>query len=75
VRGQHGDRYADLTQEPLFPFGPWSQLYTQHTYSNLRLDSTNLSHGEAVQVSVDVQNVGPQAGVEIVQVYVSDLVT
>jgi len=21
VRGQHGDRYADLTQEPLFPFG------------------------------------------------------
>ena len=21
VRGQHGDRYADLTQEPLFAFG------------------------------------------------------
>ena len=27
VRGQHGNRYADLTQEPLFPFRAWPQLY------------------------------------------------
>ena len=36
VRGQHGDRYADLTQEPLFPFGH-GLSYTQYRYSNLRL--------------------------------------
>ena len=74
VRGQHGDRYADLTQEPLFPFGH-GLSYTQYAYSNLRLASPGLAQGETAQVFVDVENVGPRAGVEIVQVYVSDVVT
>ena len=74
VRGQHGNRYADLTQEPLFPFGH-GLSYTQYAYANLRLDSAPLAQGEAVTVSVDVENVGELAGVEIVQVYVSDVVT
>ncbi len=74
VRGQHGDRYADLTQEPLFPFGH-GLSYTNYTYSNLRLSSPSLSNGETVKVSVDVENVGQREGVEIVQVYVSDVVT
>ena len=33
VRGQHGSRYADLTQEPLFPFGH-GLSYTTYRYSN-----------------------------------------
>ena len=74
VRGQHGDRYADLTQEPLFPFGH-GLSYTQYAYSNLRLASPNLVHGETAQVCVDVENTGKREGVEIVQVYVSDMVT
>jgi beta-glucosidase len=74
VRGQHGDRYADLTQEPLFPFGH-GLSYTQYAYSNLRLASDKLSHGETAQVFVDVENAGQREGVEIVQVYVSDVVT
>ncbi len=74
VRGQHGDRYADLTQEPLFPFGH-GLSYTQYAYSNLRLSSSTLSRGEAAKVYVDVQNVGRREGSEIVQVYVSDVVT
>ncbi len=74
VRGQHGDRYADLTQEPLFPFGH-GLSYTQYRYSNLRLSELTLTQGQAVTVFVDVENVGPVAGDEIVQVYVSDLVT
>lgn len=74
VRGQHGDRYADLTQEPLFPFGH-GLSYTQYAYSNLRLASPSLSAGEAAQVFVDVENIGQREGVEIVQVYVSDVVT
>ena len=74
VRGQHGDRYADLTQEPLFPFGH-GLSYTQYAYSNLRLAATKLSQGETAQVFVDVENVGQRAGVEIVQAYVSDVVT
>jgi beta-glucosidase len=74
VRGQHGDRYADLTQEPLFPFGH-GLSYTTYSYSNLRLASPSLAPGEAAKVLVDVENVGLREGVEIVQVYVSDVVT
>ncbi len=74
VRGQHGDRYADLTQEPLFPFGH-GLSYTKYEYSNLRLAPSKLNIGETVTVFVDVTNVGQRAGVEIVQVYVSDVVT
>lgn len=74
VRGQHGSRYADLTQEPLFPFGH-GLSYTEYGYSNLRLASSRLTPGEAAQVLVDVENVGDREGTEIVQVYVSDVVT
>jgi beta-glucosidase len=74
VRGQHGNRYADLTQEPLFAFGH-GLSYTQYAYSNLRLASTTLGSGQTALVSVDVENIGQRAGVEIVQVYVSDMVT
>ncbi len=74
VRGQHGNRYADLTQEPLFPFGH-GLSYTTYRYSNLRLATPTLGRGQAASVSVDVENTGKRAGDEIVQVYVSDLVT
>jgi beta-glucosidase len=74
VRGQHGDRYADLTQEPLFPFGH-GLSYTQYRYSNLKLAASALARGQAVMVSVDLENSGPSAGDEIVQVYISDVVT
>ena len=79
VRGQHGRRYADLTQEPLFPFGH-GLSYTQFRYSNLQLASasvaaTTLAAGQAAMVSVDVENAGERAGEEVVQVYVSDVVT
>ena len=74
VRGQHGTRYADLTQEPLFPFGH-GLSYTTYRYSNARLASPTLAKGQAATVSVDVENAGSRAGDEIVQVYVSDVVT
>lgn len=74
VRGQHGNRYADLTQEPLFPFGH-GLSYTAYRYSNLRLATPTLAQGQTALFSVDVENSGPRAGVEIVQVYVSDSVT
>lgn len=74
VRGQHGDRYADLTQEPLFPFGH-GLSFTQYRYSNLQLAAPTLARGQAAKVFVDVENIGKRAGDEIVQVYVSDVVT
>jgi len=74
VRGQHGDRYADLTQEPLFPFGH-GLSYTRYHYSNLRVITPTLSNGQSARISIDVENLGDRAGDEIVQVYVSDVVT
>jgi beta-glucosidase len=74
VRGQHGTRYADLTQEPLFPFGH-GLSYTSYRYSNLKLASPTLPREGWASVSVDVENTGDRAGDEVVQVYVSDVVT
>ena len=74
VRGQHGTKYADLTQEPLFPFGH-GLSYSTYTYSDLKLSKTKLSQGDGVTVSVEVQNNGKVAGTEIVQAYLSDVVT
>ena len=74
VRGQHGDRYADLTEEPLFPFGH-GLSYTEYRYSNLKLGAPALARGQAATVSVDVENAGRREGDEIVQVYVTDVVT
>ena len=69
-----GNRYADLTQAPLFPFGH-GLSYTDYAYSNLRLAAPTLARGESARVLVDVQNVGQRPGVEIVQVYVRDVIT
>ena len=74
VRGQHGHRYADLTQEPLFPFGH-GLSFTRYCYSNLRLAESTLARGQSTAVAVDVENTGQRAGDEIVQVYVTDVVT
>ncbi|XHR27870.1 MAG: glycoside hydrolase family 3 N-terminal domain-containing protein [Chthoniobacteraceae bacterium] len=74
VRGQHGKRYADLTQEPLFAFG-FGLGYTTFSYSNLRVLTPQMSPGQPVEIEVDVTNTGKRTGDEIVQVYVSDEVT
>lgn len=71
---QHGDRYADLTQEPLFPFG-FGLSYTRYEYANLRVSTPSLREGQSIELDVDVKNVGDRPGVEVVQVYVHDLVT
>ena len=74
VRGQHGDRYADMTQEPLFPFGH-GLSYTTYHYSNLQLKTPILTRGQSAKLSVDVENAGKREGCEIVQVYITDVVT
>jgi beta-glucosidase len=74
VRGQHGDRYADLTQEPLFRFGH-GLSYTKFSYKNLRIKTPIIHEGQAVEFEVEVANEGNRPGAEVVQVYASDLVT
>ncbi|HYQ15852.1 MAG TPA: glycoside hydrolase family 3 C-terminal domain-containing protein, partial [Polyangiaceae bacterium] len=74
VRGQHGDRYADSTQEPLFPFGH-GLSYSAFRYDNLTLRTPLLHAGQSVELEVELSNESARSGTEVVQVYLSDLST
>lgn len=74
VRGQHGNQYADLTQEPLFSFG-FGLSYTSFRYENLTVLTPALRQGQSAEVEIDVTNTGHRAGDEIVQLYVTDEIT
>ncbi len=74
IRGQHGDRYADLTQEPAFAFGQ-GLSYSQVEYSDLQLDTPTVGVDGRILASVRVANTGDRVLTETVQWYVRDLVT
>ena len=72
IPGWHAKRYADLTAEPLFPFG-FGLSYTSYRYSKLSVSQREIKAGESIEVSVDVTNSGEREGLEIVQLYIQDL--
>jgi beta-glucosidase len=74
VPGQHGQRYADLTQEPRYCFGD-GLSYTQFKYSETRVLRTQLDASEDVELEFTLENCGTRPGTEIAQVYLEDLVT
>lgn len=79
VRGQHGHTYADLTQEPLYSFG-YGLSYNNYQYSSMRLEKSHFKlsdvvNGESLKIFADITNNGTYAGIEIVQVYIHDVVT
>lgn len=68
-----GYRYYEKTNtKVLFPFGH-GLSYTTFDYKDLAVDKKVLSDQETLTVSVKVQNTGPVAGKEIVQLYVKDI--
>lgn len=74
IDGQHGTRYADLTQSPAWAFGE-GLGYTSFAYSDLALQETTLGVADVVRGSVTVANTGARRGLETVQVYVRDRYT
>jgi beta-glucosidase len=74
IRGQHGDRYADLTQDPQWAFG-YGLSYTSVEYSNLSLSHTEAGVEDTIVASVTLTNTGSRPTIETVQAYVSDVVT
>jgi len=74
IRGQHGTRYADLTQEPLFVFGE-GLSYTSMEYSDLSILSRQIRKDGEVRAKVTLTNTGSRPSLETIQAYVSDLVT
>ena len=57
IRGQHGHRYADLTQEPAFAFGE-GLSYTRVEYRDLTLEEDVLGFEATLRATVTVENVG-----------------
>ena len=60
--------------EPLFAFG-FGLSYTTFSFTNLRLDRSEIVAGGSAKVSVDVTNTGPVRGDEVVQLYIRDEVS
>lgn len=74
VRGQHGTRYADLTQDPLFAFGE-GLSYTTIVYDGLTIGEPDVAADGVVRAAVRLTNTGARPALETVQAYVCDLVT
>lgn len=66
-----GYRYYDKAGlDVQYPFGH-GLSYTEFTYSDLKLEKTNLSDKETLGLSLTVKNTGALAGSEVVQIYVA----
>lgn len=66
--------YMYLEKEPLFPFG-YGLSYTSYEYGNLKLGKGAYGPLDVLEVSVDVTNAGKMDGAEIVQLYVSKVIS
>ena len=69
---RYTSKYLDVPWTPQFPFG-YGLSYTRFKISNLHLSANRIPTDGKLTVSVDVENVGPRAGDEIVQLYIRDV--
>lgn len=74
IRGQHGDRYADLTQSPTYAFGE-GLSYSTVEYDAPEILTPAVSEHDTIRARSTLRNVGDRAAHEVVQVYVRDRVT
>lgn len=78
IRGQHGNRYADLTQNPAFAFGE-GLSYTTFEYGDPTItnvpESGIFAETDTVHAEITLTNTGDRKGMEVVQLYIGDIVT
>lgn len=78
IRGQHGNRYADLTQNPAFAFGEGLSYttfeYGEPTVTNVP-ESGMFAETDTVHAEITLINTGDRKGAEVVQLYIGDIVT
>jgi beta-glucosidase len=66
-----GDDYADLTGQPLFPFG-FGLSYSTFEYSDLSIEPAEIQPSGSATVRFRVKNTGSRFGDEVAQLYVHD---
>ncbi len=64
--------YRYFTGDPLYAFG-FGLSYTTFSYSNFQISPNSVKPGEPLYIQVTVQNSGPMAGDEVVQLYIRDV--
>ena len=74
LNGQHGRRYADLTQDPQFAFGE-GLSYTTVEYADLRVLREDWAQEDSLRAQITLTNTGSRSALETVQVYVRDVVS
>ena len=78
IRGQHGNRYADLTQNPAFAFGE-GLSYTTFEYGDPTItnvpESGIFTETDTMHAEITLTNTGDRKGTEVVQLYIGDIVT
>lgn len=65
--------YLDVRNDPLYPFG-YGLSYTTYQYGELMLDSKTMSPHGQITVTIPVTNTGNRDGIEVVQLYIRDVV-
>jgi len=64
--------YRYSNEEPLYPFG-FGLSYTRFVYSDLKLERTELTAGQAMKLSFTVNNAGELESGEVTQIYLTDV--
>ena len=70
---KYRNNYIDVSNDPLYPFG-YGLSYTTFEYGKMALSGDKMSTGSKITATVSVRNTGSREGVEVVQLYIRDVV-
>ncbi|WP_178382070.1 glycoside hydrolase family 3 C-terminal domain-containing protein, partial [Paenibacillus sp. P32E] len=69
-----GKQYLEADSQPRYPFG-FGLSYTSFRYSELQVEPQAITADQTATVRVTVTNTGEREGAEVVQLYISDVVS
>ena len=70
---KYRSNYLDTSNDPLYPFG-YGLSYTTFEYGDLRLSSQQMASDGSITATIRVSNTGSREAVEVVQLYIHDVV-
>jgi beta-glucosidase len=65
--------YLDVSNEPQFPFG-YGLSYSQFEYGDITVNSSELTTGQKLNLTIPIKNISDKDGKEVVQLYIRDMV-